>query len=297
MYSFKKKHPVYERFGGNNIHFHLKVMSEEIWIVAWNKIETRRLLYLEKNQEMFRATTYSVLRKNMEKLKREQGKKVGTLTSFLPASFLASYKWYIRLRLNSMATVRNHGFPDYFITLTANAKWHEIQDNLQYKDPRNLANWTKDYNLKKNETSIHRPDLVARVFGRKMEEFENLLMKKHVLGVVVNLIYIVEWQKRGLPHLHSIVTIKDSHRTKSIREINKVVCAEIPDRDKNPVLYQTVLEYAIHGPCHRKCKLEKGKCPKRFPKLYRDITLQVSGQSNIIASFICALVGKEMCQM
>ena len=51
-----------------------------------------------------------------------------------------------------MTIVNYYGKPDLFITMTCNAKWKEITENLQsYENP------------------IDRPDLVTKVFHQKVE--------------------------------------------------------------------------------------------------------------------------------
>lgn len=55
-----------------------------------------------------------------------------------------------------------------------------------------------------------------------------------------------------------------------IEDIDRVICAEIPDKSSNPVLYDIVSNVMVHGPCglanpSAPCMV-KGKCTKKFPK-------------------------------
>ena len=54
-------------------------------------------------------------------------------------------------------------------------------------------------------------------------------MKNHVLGHVIGSIRVIEFQKRGLPHAHILLILKPSDKPRTIEEIDKIVCAVIPD--------------------------------------------------------------------
>ncbi|KAF1885860.1 hypothetical protein Lal_00042734 [Lupinus albus] len=49
------------------------------------------------------------------------------------------------------------------------------------------------------------PYIISRVFKMKFEELLHDLKKIHVLGKVLAYIYIIEFQKRGLPHAHLLI--------------------------------------------------------------------------------------------
>ncbi|XP_076937964.1 uncharacterized protein LOC143605899 [Bidens hawaiensis] len=71
--------------------------------------------------------------------------------------------------------------------MTCNPQWTEICDHL-----------------KVGQTAQDRPDLVSRVFRSKLEDLKELLFKKHLLGKVKAYVYVIEFQKRGLPHVIQI---------------------------------------------------------------------------------------------
>jgi hypothetical protein len=76
-------------------------------------------------------------------------------------------------------------------------------------------------------------------------------IKDSVLDNVIAKIWVIEFQKRGLPHAH-ILLILD--------EVSKLRTAEA---------YETVISCMVHGPCgpnffNAQC-MEQRKCKKRYP--------------------------------
>ena len=61
--------------------------------------------------------------------------------------------------------------------------------------------------------------------------------------------YVVEYQKRGLPHAHMLIWLDFASKSKLIKNIDKFVCAEIPDEAQDPYDYAAVKQHIIHGPC------------------------------------------------
>ena len=89
-------------------------------------------------------------------------------------------------------------------------------------------------------------------------------------------IYVVEFQKRGLPHAHTLLILHEEDKPRTRQIIDKMVSAELPDPDKNPQLYDTVVTCMLHGPCgpaypNAVC-MKDGKCSKGFPKPLAEVT-------------------------
>ena len=97
--------------------------------------------------------------------------------------------------------------------------------------------------------AANRPDIVARVFQLKLKELIKDIQKNQILGVVGARIHVIEFQKRGLPHVHMLIWIHESDVPKTEEEIDKTTRAEIPDPDTHPELHKIIMSSMIHGPC------------------------------------------------
>jgi len=102
-----------------------------------------------------------------------------------------------------------------------------------------------------------------------------------VLSLTISLLYAVlytvEFQKRGLPHIHCLVWLANGSKDFSASIVDSFICAEIPDVNIDPLGYALVDEFMIHGPCgdyNKKCPCMKDdKCSKNFPKPFQDETV------------------------
>ena len=75
----------------------------------------------------------------------------------------------------------------------------------------------------------NRPDLTSRVFRLKLKELMNDLIINEVFGRVLAHLYVVEFQKRGLPHSHILIILDENGKLKTPEDYDHVVCAELPD--------------------------------------------------------------------
>ena len=62
-------------------------------------------------------------------------------------------------------------------------------------------------------------------------------------------IYVIEFQKRGLPHAHLLLILAHEDKPTYAEEIDSFICAELPEQDIDPLGYATVTRHMIHGPC------------------------------------------------
>ncbi|GMF53749.1 unnamed protein product [Phytophthora fragariaefolia] len=97
-----------------------------------------------------------------------------------------------------------------------------------------------------------------------------------LLGRLEVRIYVVEFQKRGLPHAHIVIIVAEEDKPRTREIIDKLVSAEVPDKEVNPDLYETVMTCMMHGPCGPanpdSPSMMDGKCTKGFPKPLLEVT-------------------------
>ncbi|GJY17791.1 DNA helicase [Tanacetum coccineum] len=116
-------------------------------------------------------------------------------------------------------------------------------------------------------------DVVDRVFEMKIHQFINFLRDAQPFGKTVAVLYTVEFQKRGLPHCHTLLWIHESVRVSREADIDMYVSAELPSPNVDPECYRIVSEFMMHGPCglacpSASCMQSSPRCKKNFPKEY-----------------------------
>jgi len=159
---------------------------------------------------------------------------------------------------NAMAICRHFHKPDLFLTMTANPKW-----------PKILHNFFPD------QTATDRPDIVLWIFEQKKKALLKLI-DNGFFGTIVAHIHTIEFQKRGLSHIHLLIFLYPQYRIRDSYHINSMISAQLSDPQLQPLLYAKVTKYMLHGPCgvdnpQAKC-IVNGKCSKRFSKEYRERT-------------------------
>ena len=131
------------------------------------------------------------------------------------------------------------------------------------------------------QSTTQRPDLVARVFHLKFESLLDEIMKKDIFGEAVAYAFTVEYQKRGLPHVHLVLFLARSSRLSTPEAVDKYISTEIPDEHDQPRLFNLIKQFMIHGPCgpgiSSPC-MNNNKCTKLFPKPFRART-EITGDS------------------
>ncbi|XP_057720223.1 uncharacterized protein LOC130934697 [Arachis stenosperma] len=120
------------------------------------------------------------------------------------------------------------------------------------------------------------PDISCRVFHAKLKCLLSDLKEGVFFGPLNAGMYTIEFQKRGLPHAHMLLWLNGESNLQSVEIVDKFICAELPNPQKFPSLYNVVTKYMIHGPCgalrpSSPC-MKDGKCSKFYPKRFVDQT-------------------------
>ena len=264
----------------NYIHMGGRLFQE--WLcMAWVATEDNRLNFQRANQKALRADTYKSLKDAVEEHQRELApredgvyeddhQRPRTGRKILSSSFSSSPRWYNAKFQDGMAICREYHKPDYFITMTCNPLWPEIQNALL-----------------PGQSTQDRPDVVARVFKQKKDQLMKDLIVGGLFGRVSAHLHVIEFQKRGLPHAHILLILADYDRTPTQDLVDSLISAELPpdpDAAEDPEakcerkrMEDLVLSCMVHGPCGannpRAPCMEDGHCTKKFPKPFQSETV------------------------
>ncbi|OJT14230.1 hypothetical protein TRAPUB_9214 [Trametes pubescens] len=158
-----------------------------------------------------------------------------------------------------MAIARYYHNIDLFLTMTANPHWPEIERELL-----------------PGQDLTDRPDLIARVFNLKKNTLIREVIRNGIFGCAVAHIYTIEFQKRGLPHMHLLIFLDCCNKLLDPAAVDSTIRATWPDPDREPLLFEMAKACMVHGPCgalnpSAPC-MDNGKCPKRYPKPVQEHT-------------------------
>ena len=244
---------LHDRVQDNRLLLRAGRLFQEYVVTAYCSVEQQRLDYIRNNQKDIRndymAGIYDAISRG-----DADGSDVGSRT-ILPASFTGGPRYMYSHYLDALAICRVHGNPSFFITFTCNVGWPEIQDYMQQFPHLSTAD---------------RPDVVDRVFERKIHDLVTFLRERKPFGdveagkilciyvniffcltyailkyliIVINsptVLYTVEFQKRGLPHCHLLLWLKEGSRIHRNEDIDRYISAELPNPATNPEAHRVV---------------------------------------------------------
>ena len=222
-------------------------------------IDQERLHFIQTQQPKLRTTllngiedALSVNDDNVDL--NELGQRI-----ILPSSYLGGPRDMYQRYLDGMAIARHFKKINIFMMMTANPNWPEIRRELF-----------------PGQSVIDRPDLVSRVFELKKKAAMHAILKKEIFGPCVAHVYSIEFQKRGLPHMHLLLFLKTEYKLISPEAIDCIISAQWPDPITHPILFDKVKKFMVHGPCgilnpNAPC-MENGKCIHGYPKPFQEHT-------------------------
>ncbi|PWZ10705.1 ATP-dependent DNA helicase PIF1 [Zea mays] len=113
---------------------------------------------------------------------------------------------------------------------------------------------------------------------RGEKELKHRLSKQDILGKVRAYVYIVEFQKRGLPHAHFLLIMQRKYKLTCPEQYDLLISAEIPS-NRYPELRKMVIKHMMHRPCgslNPNCPCTKGRasCKNQYPRHFREATMQ-----------------------
>ncbi|GKF36415.1 hypothetical protein Tco_0113173, partial [Tanacetum coccineum] len=235
-------------------------LFQQYLVDAFTTVEEQRLKWTLNNQDTLRVDLYHNLFDVVTRGDTSAdglGKRI-----VLPRSFISSLRYMMQNYQDAMALCQAYGNPNLFITFTSNPKWVEISDMLAHIP---------------GQKSHDRPKIGTRVFKMKLAELMDDLTKRHVFGDCCIVVYVIEFQKRGLSHAHILLWLEERFKCTTPDEINDIIAAELPSPTEDPDGYKVVYEFMLHGPCGKDAKYApcttEIKCSKHYPKVFLEETV------------------------
>jgi hypothetical protein len=201
-------------------------------------------------------TRLDFIRRNQKRLRQEDAELMGevfvpdTQNVYLPASFMGSRSWASNQLADSLTIAAALGPPTFFATMTCNSDWPAIRSQLRRGQ---------------NYSDI--PVVVARVFKQMVFRLESTLKTMFPkAGSLLYMIHTIEFQKRGLPHVH--VLFKYAKDCVQPADIDSVISAEIPDDPDDEELVRSMMLHRHpppNKPPSKYCqRLDEGRRVCRF---------------------------------
>lgn len=195
-------------------------LQHQFLLDLFTSMEEERLDYIEHTVNQRIAQRNEII----ESIEAEGGPQPGRI--YLPDSFTNSPRQMRRLIDDGLATVSTLNKPTFFITVTCNTRWPEF-----------IGLTTPDYNPADD------PVMVSRVFHAKLSKILDFIRKYPKFQRIIYEMYVIEFQKRGLPHAH--IVIKTNWEPQTPEEVDEVLSAEMPREAGR--LRDLVQQFMVHA--------------------------------------------------
>ena len=187
-------------------------LLQRFMVDMFASIDQSRLLWFRLNQPTIQACLYSGLEDAAAQGDDEVDLHTLGQRFILPSSYIGGPRHMQQHFQDSMAIARYFGQVDIFMTVTTNPLWPEIMRELL-----------------PGQTAYDRPDLVLRVFQMKKKAIIDFIYKHGIFGSAVAYVYTIEFQKRGLPHIHILIFLKEPYKLHTAEAIDSCIWAQWPD--------------------------------------------------------------------
>ena len=183
-------------------------LFQQFVVTAAARYELKRMetLATPKMQKQLRAESYDQLKGALRN--GEQPADIGRRV-VCPASVKGSRRAMYKLFLDCMAIVRKFGSPHLFITVTCNQGHRHVRASIL-----------------KGQSPDERADIVNRFFAKQVDLLLEYIHAGKAFGELCAYCYVIEYQKRGNPHMHMVIRLKDGPLT--AEEYDQYVCARLP---------------------------------------------------------------------
>jgi hypothetical protein len=206
-------------------------------------------------------------------------------------SIRESPAYWEKAKQDTFTFVRQVGMPTWFLTLTASEiSWFDFHKVYYEREGEKFVDdfFTEDHFFKmtpeqKCENLRKDPVFAIMHFQKRLNSFmDNVLISRfHPLGVISHHVIKIEFQKRGSPHAHILLWIKNApYVNKSQKEVDEIIRfldgkinANVPnpmdhpehERENVETLKQQILTHQKHK--HDGCKKKrKSGCHYGFPR-------------------------------
>ena len=245
-------------------------LTQELAVDSAMRVEFSRLDFLQHNQDKLRVSSYAELVEAEQRGDASDAGRPASRNVVLPSSFVGGPRDMSNRLQDSLRLMQIYGAPAFFVTMTCStAAAHELC----------RAAW---------ENSVHptptqfkpgdMPEMGVKVFRAQLDELVKDV-RAGCVGPYQAHCFTVEFQKRGLPHVHMIAWTDETRAARDAR-IDDIVTAEASC--ESDVVFSLQLEQMLHS-CRAAsanggkdgkigCLDSNGKCCRGFPKEYARAT-------------------------
>lgn len=89
---------------------------------------------------------------------------------------------------------------------------------------------------------------MVQVFSLKLKKFLKNLIERNILSVMNAHMYMIEFQKRGLPYMYILILVKKNDNIPS-EKLDMIVQVEILLEKNNPVFFELITKHMVYKNC------------------------------------------------